>query len=179
MRIIGGTLKRRALKSPKGDQTRPTTDRVRESLFNILEARFDIEGSRVLDLFAGTGALGLEALSRGAAKASFVESQPTIVRVLKENVKAFGLQKQARVVGMDVFKWLKNTQHEAFDLIFADPPYDLLELPSLIDFSATLLAPDGWFVLEHDARHNFDEHERLLQSRAYGRTLISIFRARG
>lgn len=118
MRVITGSARGRRLKTPENYDIRPTTDNVKESLFNILQ--FDIEGRRVLDLFAGTGQLGIECLSRGAAKAVFVDQDREAVRIVKENLKACGFS--APVLQSDALRFL-NTGGE-YDLIFVDPPYD-------------------------------------------------------
>ena len=124
MRVITGSARNRRLKEPADMRIRPTTDKVKEALFNIIQ--FDIEGRRVLDLFAGTGQLGIEALSRGAAEAVFVEKRLAAVRLIKENLALCQLQDKARVHPGDSLAYLRSG--EKFDLIFLDPPYgsDLL-----------------------------------------------------
>lgn len=177
MRIIGGKLKRAVIKAPKGLDVRPTTDRVREALFNVLQARFSITGSKVLDLFAGTGAVGFEALSRGAARVVFVEAEPLVLRVTKENASALDVESSCAFVRSDVLTWLNKASTPQFDLIFADPPYDLDWLSKLPALVKPHLVENGLFVLEHDARHNFDNEAALLMTRTYGRSLISMFEA--
>ncbi len=120
MRVITGSARGRKLKEPAGRAIRPTTDKVKEAMFNIVQ--FDIEGRRVLDLFAGTGQLGIEALSRGAASAVFLDESGEAVKLVRENLRASGLEKQAQVVQGDSLRYL--AQGEKFDLIFLDPPYD-------------------------------------------------------
>ena len=120
MRIISGTRRGRKLKEPRGLDIRPTSDIVKESIFNIIQ--FDIEGARVLDLFAGTGQLGIEALSRGARGAVFVDSKPEAARLIRENLKMCGFEDLAEVHTRDALSYLKGG--ERFDLIFVDPPYD-------------------------------------------------------
>lgn len=176
MRITGGALARRPLDAPKGDRTRPTTDRVREALFSALGARTDLGGARVLDLFAGSGALGLEALSRGAAHATFVERHGPTLAVARRNAESLGVVDRAAFVRADALAYLGRTSGP-FDLIFADPPYDLGALPVLPARVRPLLAPDGLFVLEHDARHAFGDGPGLVLTRAYGRTVLSLFDA--
>ena len=119
MRVITGSARGRRLNELKGYDTRPTTDKVKESLFSIIQ--FDIEGRRVLDLFAGTGQLGIEALSRGAAEAVFVDRRPDAVRLVQENLALCGFTDRARVKSGDALAYLKSG--EKFDLIFLDPPY--------------------------------------------------------
>ena len=176
MRIIGGRYRRRLLKAPKGYLTRPSTDRVRESIFNLLTSRIRFDGARVLDLFAGTGALGLEALSRGAASATFVESNGAVLQVARHNAASLDAADACRFVRADAVAYLRRYAGPPFDVIFADPPYDLDGLTDLPELARPHLNADGRFVLEHDARHHFDEPTPGLDtSRAYGRTIVSIF----
>ena len=121
MRVITGTARGRRLKELAGMETRPTTDRVKEGLFNIIQ--FDIEGRRVLDLFAGTGQLGIEALSRGAASATCVDMRRDAANLVGENLKLTGLQDRGRVICGDAMAFL-DTCREKFDIVFLDPPYD-------------------------------------------------------
>ena len=120
MRIISGTARGRKLKEPVGHKIRPTSDRNKESVFNIVQ--FDIEGRRVLDLFAGSGQYGIEALSRGAKYAVFVDTAADAVKLVKENLKISGFSDSASVYGRDALRFLESD--EKFDLIFVDPPYD-------------------------------------------------------
>ena len=120
MRVISGTAKGRKLKEPQGFDIRPTSDMVKESIFNIIQ--FDIEGRVVLDLFAGTGQLGIEALSRGADRVVFVDSSPEAVKLIKENVKLCGFTDRATIKTCSVSEYLKIA--DKFDIIFIDPPYD-------------------------------------------------------
>jgi 16S rRNA (guanine(966)-N(2))-methyltransferase RsmD len=126
MRVISGAARGRRLKQLQGMDTRPTTDKVKESIFNIIQ--FDIEGRRVLDLFGGTGQLGIEALSRGAACCTFLDSRREAAALIRENLKATGLSEGAAVIQGDALAYLTACR-EKFDLIFLDPPYhtDLLE----------------------------------------------------
>lgn len=177
MRITGGTLARRPIDAPKGDRTRPTTDRVREALFSALGSRMDLRGARVLDLFAGSGALGLEAVSRGAAHATLVERHGPTLAVARRNARQLDVADRVRTVRADALAHLGDAAAGAarFDLVFADPPYDLAALPALPARVRPLLAPGGLFALEHDARHDFAEAAGLVFSRAYGRTVVSVF----
>ncbi|MDX1438703.1 MAG: 16S rRNA (guanine(966)-N(2))-methyltransferase RsmD [Rubricoccaceae bacterium] len=177
MRIVGGEFRSRRLHVPKGGDVRPTTDRVRESVFNVVDARFDMDGASVLDLFAGTGALGLEALSRGGAHCTFVEQSRTVADVLRRNIAMLDVAERTRVVVTDVFKWLTSSNGAVFDLIFADPPYDAADAGRLPEIVEPCLAQGGLFVLEHDASrsHDFADRSSLVLSRAYGRTVVSIF----
>ena len=120
MRVVSGIARGRKLKELAGDDIRPTSDMVKESIFNIVQ--FDIEGRRVLDLFAGTGQLGIEALSRGAKSAVFVDSSPEAIKLIKENVKLCGFEDRSTIHRRDALNYLEHC--EAFDLVFIDPPYD-------------------------------------------------------
>ena len=120
MRVISGAARGRKLNQPSGHKIRPTSDRVKESVFTIVQ--FDIEGRRVLDLFAGTGQYGIEALSRGAGSVVFVDTSADSVKLVKENLKLTGLSENASVYGRDALRYLEDS--EKFDLIFIDPPYD-------------------------------------------------------
>ena len=175
MRIIAGNLKRRLIKAPKGQITRPTTDRVRESLFNMLNSRIDFVESDVLDLFAGTGALGLESISRGATSVTFVEANPKVIKYCRENATQLQVDEACVFFQADAVSFLRSYKGPAFDLIFADPPYELEALAQLPDLAMPFVAQDGVFALEHDQTHNFDDHPLLETSRAYGRTIVSMF----
>jgi 16S rRNA (guanine(966)-N(2))-methyltransferase RsmD len=182
VRVTGGALARRTLEAPKGRRTRPTTDRVREALFSLVGARLDLGGAAVLDLFAGSGALGVEALSRGAARAVLVERHGPTLAVARRNVAALGLTERAALVRADALAALRQSAGPAagpFDLVLADPPYDLRVLPDLPALARPRLAPGGLFVLEHDARHAFDAAPGWLLSRPYGRTVVSLFGGAG
>ena len=120
MRVIGGTARGRKLKEPFGESIRPTGDMVKESVFNIVQ--FDVEGRSVLDLYAGTGQLGIEAISRGASGCVFVDRDPAAAKLVRENVKLCGFSENARILARDAVAFLKGA--EKFDLIFVDPPYD-------------------------------------------------------
>lgn len=181
MRIVAGTLRGRPLQAPGGDETRPTTDRARESIFNLVGARIELVDAFVLDLFAGSGALGLEAVSRGAAACTFVESHPGALRVAKQNARALGVEDACTFVKADALTFTARYHGPHFDLILADPPYGLAMLPHLPGRLVPLLSPDGLLVLEHDARHDFTTHPACLLARRYGQTVVSIFglRVRG
>ncbi len=147
MRVITGTARGRKLKDPPGLDTRPTTDKVKESIFNIVQ--FDIEGRKVLDLFAGTGQLGIEALSRGAEKCVFVDQSREAVKVIQENVKTTGFESRSRVVTGDSISFLSSCR-EKFGLAFLDPPYasDLLERALLKMSEIDIMAENGIIVCE-------------------------------
>ena len=179
MRITGGALARRTIDAPKGARTRPTTDRVREAVFNLLGARVDLGGAAVADLFAGSGALGLEALSRGAAHATFVERHGPTLAVARRNAAALGVEDRAAFVRADAVRTLRRGALGPLDLVLADPPYDLDVLADLPALVRPALAPGGVLVLEHDARHTFDGAPGWLLSRTYGGTVVSVFGGTG
>ena len=174
-RIISGEFGGRKLAVPKTG-TRPTTDRVREAIFSRLDHADALRGSRVLDLYAGSGALGLEALSRGAAEATFVESATLAVRIVEGNVKELGLGARAAVVRERVVPFLERTV-KTFTLAFLDPPYDISDGDLLAALAA--LAPrlehGAQVVLEVSTRKRLTEWPRglqLVQSKAYGETTV-------
>ena len=152
MRIIAGTARGRKIEAPEGKNTRPTLDRVRENLFNILQ--MNIRGSRVLDLFAGSGALSIEALSRGAESATLVDSDRNANRIQKKNLEALGFSEQAEVLLRD---WKQaaaqlTAEGRRFDIIFLDPPYRMTDLHDVFKALEELTADDGIIVLEHEAK---------------------------
>lgn len=175
MRIIAGRFRRRPLKAPKGFLTRPSTDRTRESIFNLVASRLDLDGADVLDLYAGSGALGLEAISRGARSAVFVESDPRVLQFARQNAESLGVASTCQFHRADVRTFLQRFGGRPFDLVLADPPYEAPEVPELPSIVLPHVAPGGLFVLEHDVQHRFDEDPRLDTSRAYGRTIVTIF----
>ena len=178
MRVIAGRLGGRRLKAPRGRVTRPTSDRVRESLFAMLA---DVRAASVLDLFAGSGALGVEALSRGAARAVFVERDAAAVRALKDNLEALEIEPiAAEVRRMDALRALRSarTLKETYDLVFIDPPYrqarDLgHELSTALP---SLLRPAARVVVESDRRAPLELGMEIEQERRYGDTSIRIHR---
>ena len=179
MRVVAGRFGGRRLSAPPGRGTRPTSDRVREALFSILEAGGGVPEARVLDLFAGSGALGIEALSRGAASAVFVERDPRAVAVLNANLGAVGLGPQeARVVRGDA---LRNASSGGgpYDLVLIDPPYRLAaELGrSLSQALGPVLAPAARVVTESDRRSPLELDLPLTDERRYGDTLLRFHTA--
>jgi 16S rRNA (guanine966-N2)-methyltransferase len=184
MRIVGGRLRGRALAAPKSQAIRPTADRLREALFNVLVHAYDdpIRNARVLDLFAGTGALGLEALSRGAAFALFVDDDAQARALLRENVAALGLGGASRIFRRDAAKLGMAHPVEPFSLAFLDPPYgkDLAQKALLSARAGGWLLPDALIVVEEAAKAafaapaGFDELER----RRYDDTALIVLRHR-
>jgi 16S rRNA (guanine966-N2)-methyltransferase len=177
MRVIAGTHRGASLKAPRGEQTRPTSDRVREALFSILAS---VEDARVLDLFAGSGALGIEALSRGAASATFVDSAAAAVAVVRENLERLDLK--ADVLRMPALRALACTPivDRQYDLVFLDPPYRMASSlgPDLSRVLPTILAPEARVVAESDRRSPLELELPLLRERQYGDTLIRVHGAR-
>ena len=173
VRIISGSLGGRRLRAPRGAATRPTADKVRQALFNILG---DVSGARVLDLYAGTGALALESLSRGAASAVLVDKAAEPVRCIEENARDLGVVDQVRVIRADAAAALARLRDERFDLVFADPPYDL-DPAAVLDALPPLRAPGARVIVEHDRRHppGVTETLALADLRRYGDTSISIY----
>jgi 16S rRNA (guanine966-N2)-methyltransferase len=178
MRVIAGSRKGHKLVAPRGLDTRPTSDRVRENVFNLIGP---IDGARVLDLFAGSGALGIEALSRGAASAVFVERDLDAVRTIERNLDHLRLT-GARVVHGDALYTIAQeaTAGAKYDLVLVDPPYGMLNeiQPRLARHLPSLLAADGVVVLETDARAEPELPLPVRTSRKYGQTRVTLFEAR-
>jgi 16S rRNA (guanine(966)-N(2))-methyltransferase RsmD len=179
MRVIAGRLGARRLKAPAGKGVRPTSDRVREALFAMLG---ELDGARVLDLFAGSGALGIEALSRGAAGVVFVERDAAAVTVLKENLKTLQIEPgEAEVRRADALGALRSAgaRKETYDLVFIDPPYGQARewAPRLQALLPPLLSPAARVVVESDRRAPLELAAPLQRERRYGDTLIRIHRS--
>jgi 16S rRNA (guanine(966)-N(2))-methyltransferase RsmD len=181
MRVIGGNARGRRLKVPKGQTLRPTAARVKEALFNILP--HDLDGATVLDLFAGTGNLTIEALSRGAAAAILVDSSVESGKAIRENVRRLHLADRTKVWIMPVARALRllARQGETFDLIFLDPPYDCRWIDRTLPIIAQgrLLRESGTLITEHSIRENVEpryDSLALHDQRRYGGTLVSFFK---
>ncbi len=176
---MSGFLKGRKLRALSGYRLRPTSHRVREAIFDLMQLEW--ETCHVLDLFAGSGALGIEALSRGAKKAVFVERDPAIARLLKENLSRMGLVAMAEVVKADVLRFLrKGPETERYQIVFADPPYgkDLARMCLLELAGGGWVAPGGMVVMEHSKREDLEEKIGplvLVSRRRYGDTLVSLY----
>ncbi len=175
MRVIGGRSRGRRLAAKLPRTVRPTSDRVRESVFNILGSRGGVEGLRVVDLFCGSGALGVEALSRGAASVTFVDQDPEALAAVRENLRSAGLDGEpATVVRALLPGWLTSATARQFDLALCDPPYDFADWPTLLGAlqAATVVAesstpvalPEGWVVV---------------RERRYGGTLVTVAQRSG
>ncbi|MEJ3744194.1 16S rRNA (guanine(966)-N(2))-methyltransferase RsmD [Actinomycetes bacterium KLBMP 9797] len=183
-RIVAGVHKGRRLAAPPGSGTRPTSDRVREALFSTLDTLTEVAGSRVADLYAGSGAVGLEALSRGAAHALLVENDPRVARVIRANIAALGVAGEVRLVAASVAKTLATGPDEPYDIVFADPPYAVSDddvtatLAALVD--GGWLAADAVVVVERSSRGGPVTWVRGItevHSRRYGETTLWYGRA--
>lgn len=175
MRIIAGSLRGRRLNPPTTLPVRPTTDMARESLFNILNNYVDYEECTVMDLFAGTGAVSLEFVSRGAKEVTSIDVNAQCTEFIKSSAQQFGVR-NIHVVRSDVFDLIKRA-YKKFDIIFADPPYaleNLAQLPDLI-FEHQLLTEDGIFILEHPREYQFEDHPHFWQHRNYGKVNFTFF----
>ena len=174
MRVVAGRYGGRRLVAPPGTATRPTSDRVREALFSVLGA--SVRGERVLDLFAGSGALGIEALSRGAASAVFVDRAPRAISAVRANLAALGIDADVRRI--EARAWLRtaSARSEAYDLVFLDPPYRrAAELGrELSEALAAVLAPGGRVVTESDRRDPLELDLPVADERRYGDTVLRI-----
>jgi 16S rRNA (guanine966-N2)-methyltransferase len=174
VRIVAGSRKGARIFAPKGRETRPTSDRIREAAFSIIGS---VVGARVLDLFAGSGALGLEALSRGAASAVFVESDRDAVRAIERNLEKLQLT-GARIVRSDVLRYLAIAE-ERYDLVLVDPPYEVVEslrMPFAVHLPR-VLADGGLLVLETAAGVELDLPLGLRTTRRHGSTQLTVFEA--
>ena len=176
MRIISGSLGGRRINPPsKMPYTRPTTDIAKEGLFNILQNNLDFEELKTLDLFGGTGSISYELASRGVSDLTIVEKDNQMFAFIKKTASDLGLE-NFKVIKSDVFRFI-NTATDQYDLIFAGPPYALQsidDLPKLI-FEKQLLTVDGWFILEHTPRNNYESFPFFHNARNYGTTIFSIF----
>jgi 16S rRNA (guanine(966)-N(2))-methyltransferase RsmD len=178
MRIISGTLGGRRIHPPaKMPYTRPTTDIAKEGLFNILQTRIDFDGAKTLDLFGGTGSISYELASRGAADLTIVEKDAVMYQFIKKNIADLKIE-NANVVRMDVFGFLETATGK-YDFIFAGPPYALNiidELPKII-VEKNLIDDEGYFVLEHTPRNDYEKYAGFSFKRNYGTTVFSFFKS--
>lgn len=177
MRIIRGKYGRRRFDVPQNITARPTTDFARENIFNVLENIVDFEGCTALDLFAGTGAISFEFLSRGCSKVTCVEKSATQFNFIRRVRQMLNEEQNLTVVKGDVFRFVEQTTQK-FDIIFADPPYDLPnfgEVPGLI-LGSQMLHPDTIIVVEHSKAFDFSSLPHFSQHRVYGSVNFSIFR---
>ena len=183
IRVIGGAAKGRRLKMVPGDSTRPVMDRVKESVFNIIGA--GIVNAALLDLFGGTGSVGIEALSRGAARVVFIDSDRLAIKTIQANLETTGLGQRAQVIRGDALAYLKARPESGFDYIYIAPPqYQSLWAKSLtlIDSQPEWLNPDGWAVVQIDPREHAElplTRLALIDQRKYGNTLLCFYERPG
>ncbi|MES2779807.1 MAG: RsmD family RNA methyltransferase [Bacteroidota bacterium] len=176
MRIVSGTHRSILIQPPKGLPVRPTTDRAKESLFNIIENNFDIEDLTVLDIFSGTGNIAYEFASRGAVKITAVDINEKcllFIKSVKEKLKLTSLQ----VVKKDAFAYLNNTP-EKYDIIFADAPYahkQIIDIPRIVH-AKQLLTETGWLIVEHESLLDLDKEPGFFDKRVYGQSAFSFFK---
>ncbi|SMO36938.1 16S rRNA (guanine(966)-N(2))-methyltransferase RsmD [Saccharicrinis carchari] len=178
MRIVSGSLKGRRFSPPKSFKARPTTDFAKENLFNVLGNTIDFNSLKVLDLFGGTGSISYEFCSRGATEVSCVELSYNHFKFIKNTAAQLGLEKNLRIFKGNVFKFIEKTT-EKYDLIFADPPYDLItaeQVPDLI-FKHELLKDKGLLIFEHSGKLNFKQHPKFIENREYGKVIFTFFSA--
>lgn len=176
MRIIGGTLKGLRLNPPKNLPVRPTTDLAKEALFNILQNYITFDNIKVLDLFSGTGNIAFEFASRGAEQVISVDRSIHCIHYIKDTAKQHQLG-NIKTFKADVFKYLE-LETEKYDVIFADPPYDLNRIPEIskIVFEKKLLLPDGMLIVEHQSMQKLSDHSNFTEQRKYGHSSFSFFR---
>lgn len=174
MRIITGLYKGRHFEVPRSFKARPTTDFAKENIFNVMMGYIDFEDTAALDLFAGTGSISLELLSRGCDDVVSVEMDRDHAAFIKQCVDKLGTMNHTLIRG-DVFRFLKSCKKQ-FDFIFADPPYALPTLADIPEKAMPLLKENGIFVLEHGKQYDFSNHEMFVEHRAYGSVNFSIFK---
>lgn len=175
IRIISGELGGRKIEAPDTGKTHPMSERIRNALFNSIA--HDIAGARVLDAFAGTGAVGLEALSRGAHDVTFIERDRTAQQILAKNINALKVEERVTIFRMSVDAWLKSNPEELFDLIFADPPYDDTQFSTVSELFG-LLKPNGLMVLSHPGRGEIPTKTGVVvvDNRSYGNAYLTFYR---
>lgn len=181
MRVIAGLYKGRILKTVKDLSVRPATDRVKQTIFDMLTNRIDMQGIHVLDLFAGSGSLGIEALSRGAGHATFVENDHEAVRSIEHNIRTLGCEELATIEETDAMYFMSQVR-PAFDLIFADPPYAFdrtQDIPEII-FERKIPKQRGYLLIEHTPDIHFAQTSLYDAGpeKKFGRTLVTFFQSR-
>ena len=178
MRVIAGKYKGRKLETVPDNSVRPATDKVKGAIFNVLQSRVNWTSAKVLDLYAGSGSVGIEALSRGAKSCIFVEKSRNALQFLKSNIESIGADSDANVVYGDVDMFVESTR-TTFDVIFADPPYALEALKYIPNkmFEKQLIASDGYLIIEHPTRYVFENNSKwdVVVEKKYGNTTVSFF----
>lgn len=176
MRVISGSAKGRRLKSLEGNDVRPTTDKVKEAIFSAIQ--FDIEGRRFLDLFAGSGQMGIEALSRGAKNAVFIDGSDRAVKILNENLKNTGFEANAKVIRSDAISYITHTNN-IFDIAFLDPPYDEDLLEKALCATADKMSDFGIILCEHPAEVTLPEEVKgflVFKKYRYGKINVTKYK---
>ena len=174
MRVVAGSLRGRIIVAPEGRDTRPTTDRVREAMFNALTSSDAIEGAYVLDLFSGSGALGIESLSRGAAHCTFVEKDRAALAAIRKNIETLGIGDRATVVAGDALSRLGNL--DRVDLVVADPPYGFANWTGLLASLEPVVVDDGLVVAESGSALGRHPGWETVREKRYGRTWVTFLR---
>jgi 16S rRNA (guanine966-N2)-methyltransferase len=172
MRVVAGSLRGRAVIAPEGESTRPTTDRARQATFNSLDSFGFVDEAKVVDLFAGSGALGIEALSRGAASCAFVERDRRALDAIRQNIATLELGDRTSVISGDVMTAVVAMRN--VDLVLADPPYDFENWPRLLEILVSVLAPGGVVVAESGREIKALEGWEILRSKRYGRAWVAF-----
>lgn len=175
LRIISGIYGGRTIKTPGSKTTHPMGDRVRGSLFNIIGN--EIDGAKVLDIFAGSGSLGIEALSRGASNVTFVERDNLACKILQENIKSFNLEENSKILKMSASTWIDKNQDNFFDIIFADPPFNDPQF-STVSRLGGLLKPNGLMLLSYSGRGAVPlvNEVVVVDNRSYGNATLTFYR---
>jgi len=176
LRIVSGSYRGKTINPPKNFRARPTTDFAKEGLFNILANVFDFEEIEVLDLFSGTGSIGYEFASRGAISIDMVERNFLHTEFIRKTLQEIGIT-NARVIKSDVFIYIERV-NRPFDIVFADPPYELEDIATIPDkvLNGRLLKDNAWFILEHGSKVSFKDHPHCFDQRNYGNVHFSFFR---
>ena len=179
MRVISGEYRGRILRTVNDLSVRPATGRVKQTLFDMLAARMELQGTVVLDIFAGSGNLGIEALSRGAALAVFVENNPRALDAIELNVRSLGCEARTEIYQADALAYIEQEKRQ-YDIVFADPPYaydTISSLPHLL-FSHAIVKPGGYLLVEHANELHFEDTDRYRTGpvKKFGRTLVTFFR---
>lgn len=176
MRVITGSARGRKLFAPEGLDVRPTTDKVKEAVFSAVQ--FDLEDALVLDLFAGSGQMGIEALSRGAARCVFIDNSQRAIRAINENLRATGFERQSEVVSRDSYDYIKHTS-KTFDIIILDPPYRYNHIANILPFAAKKVSDKGIIICEYEKEADIPptpDGMIMKKTYKYGKISVTIFR---